>query len=277
MQILGIALLTAGVAQFISPIALATQAPAAPPPVTARPRLSEPAVETLALSAATNAGIDVSKFGHTPPNFDPVTKVWNLRFRAKISPLKRPPLPDSFSVFVYDATSHTETTCLGKFSEGLPIKAAELPKEVRPFVPKGEDALDLQCADLSGDGRSSYVLVTGWSSHTLQILLRTPDGKLSSVVRKDGVLDGSGGDGAFEVIARRGRLQIVNKMIGSGGGDIYTYYFQWSAADGTWLLTRAEKTLEGYAHTDDDHAFVQHPKDFGRVTLGEFDTKPFES
>ena len=191
---------------------------AAPTHAASPPRLSAKGVQQLAVAAAKDAHFNGNKFSPFPAQFDSVTRVWTVNFRqTSLSS------PDSFNVFVYDATSHVEVSCLGMSEGGAPIKMADLPQEVRPFVPSGESATDVLCAHLNGTGKQGYVLVTrrgNWdSASTLQILVRQPDGKLSSVVRNANVLQPheQAFVGRSEVIARANRIEVVHSVLGSGG------------------------------------------------------------
>lgn len=260
------------ISSVLSLLVLCTQAHAA-----SSPRLSAKAVQQLAVAAAKDAHFNVSKFGHFPSTFDPITRVWTVNFRSKSLSSS-----DTFNVFVYDATSHTEVTCLGMSIGGIPLKMTELPQEVRPFVPAGESATDVVCANLNGTGKAAYLLVTrkmnGDGLRTLQVLLRQPDGKLSSVIRNSDVIQPSEKDfmGGYEVIARTDRIEVINRQLGSGGGDVWTLYFQWSPPDTTWLLSRVDKTLVGPGHAEDDIAYIQCPSDFGRITIAQFNFTKFE-
>ena len=130
-------------------------------------RLSAEVVKQLAVAAAANADFNGNKFGPFPPKFDSVTRVWTVNFRST-----SPSSPETFNVFVYDATSHTEVTCLGMSWDGAPLAMAEIPREVRPFVPSGESATNVLCGNLNDTGNAGYVLVTrkqNWdSASTLQ-------------------------------------------------------------------------------------------------------------
>lgn len=151
--------------------------------------------------------------------------------------------------------------------------------DVRSFIPAGEVAIEVECADLIGDGQQGFLLVTGKEGdRRLQVLLRKPDGKLSAVVQNKNVIqpqafDGMGG--GYTIIGHNGRIDVTNTTAGSGGGDTYAFDFQWSPPDNTWLLIRVERELYGYAYTSDDHGFVRLPKDFGRITINQFDFHAF--
>jgi hypothetical protein len=172
-------------------------------------------------------------------------------------------------------------TCLGMSWSGAPLAMTEIPKVVRPFVPPGESATNVLCADLNGTGKSGYVLVTrrgGFdNASTLQVLVRQHDGKLSSVVRNANVLQPheQAFFGRSEVIARTGRIEVVHSLVGREGGDIWTIYFQWSPIDATWLLSRVDKTVDP-GGPEDDVPYVQRPGDFGRITLAQFNFDKFK-
>lgn len=246
--------------------------------VGAHARLTAPEVQTLADAAASNASYDLSTFVRFGGRFDPVTRVWIVDFRGK------EPSGDHkkiFRVFVYDATSRTEVTCLGMTEPGATIETAALPVEVRSFIVDGELATDLYCADLNGDGQPDYLLVTRDSKQTkrtIQILLRRPNGQLVSAVSNANVVQPpfeDGVNGSHNVVARRNKFSVVNYSAGSGGGDEHVFYFEYSQSASTWILTRAEKEITGTV-SEDDRGGSWLPKDFGLITFGEFDRRQFE-
>ena len=91
----------------------------------AHARLAAAEVQALADAAANSASYDMSSFARFGlPNFDPVTRVWTVDYTG------REPKGDHkkrFRVFVYDATSHTEVTCLGMAEPGATMETAALP------------------------------------------------------------------------------------------------------------------------------------------------------
>lgn len=173
-------------------------------------------------------------------------------------------------------------SCDNLYEYGLPIETAALPQAVGQFVPTGEVAIDLVCADLTGDGQPGYLLVTyiegDLSFRRLQLLLTMPDGAVTVIANNTNVVQPKGWDGSagsYKIIGRREGFEVVDALVGSGGGDTYTFDFRYSPNDGTWLLIRAQKALSGDAHTDNDQAFVQRPKDFGLITIETFNVRPF--
>ena len=243
--------------------------------VAAPPLLPPPQAQDLATAAAQRTSIDLHSFAISgDAKFNTVTRVWLVNFVAKDTnsyPKVR--------VFVYDASSRAEVTCVG-LGLGVAMETSSLPPDVQSFVSAGEVATDLECADLNGDGRPDYLLVTQTPITSLagqgpvagkrifQILLRQPNGALVSAVRNDAII--SPDSDSYEIIARHNKFSVMNEQGGSGAGDFETAYFEYSDDAHTWILTRAVKKLwgSGYAEGERDGTWTQ--KDFGRVTVSEF-------
>jgi hypothetical protein len=238
-------------------------------------KLSQNQVLALAKTAAASAAYQVDDFNEFMPFFDPVTRVWSVAFSAKKIVGAH---TSTFSVFVYDSTAHTEVTCLGMAAlgqgQGADFPAAELPAEVQPFVPEGQQVKWLYCGDVNGDGASDYVLVTEAGIRTFQILLRASDGHLRSDVRNDDAVQGLADDeftGAPALLVRKNKFVIINNSAGHfGTGESHVFYFEYSPEINTWILTRVDKDLQGGGQPEDDRPFHQTQKDFGRVTIGDF-------
>jgi hypothetical protein len=83
--------------------------------------LSAAQVKDLAEAAAEASSIDMKPFSPAVPHFDPLTRVWLINFTANDqgSALLR-----KLSVFVYDATSRAEVTCMGLTSFGQSMATA---------------------------------------------------------------------------------------------------------------------------------------------------------
>lgn len=247
--------------------------------------LSPATVQNLAEVASKKASYDMAQYvAWGPPRFDDVNRVWTVEYHGRPSSRGQPSRANfrsRFFAFVYDETSQTQVSCLGLYGVGAPIPLKDLPAEVRRFVAIKGFAMDLYCANLNGNGRNDYLLVTQNekdTQRTLQILLRGPNNELRSIVKNPGVVqppfdDGMGG---YVIIARRNGFELMNTSAGSGGSDTHVFYFQYSTRDKTWLLTRVEKVLTGYAHSNDDSPYTELPSDFGRVTVAEFDLQRFQ-
>jgi hypothetical protein len=244
----------------------------------AHAHLSARKVEALAAAAAQSASYDKGsfvKFGG--PYFDPVTRVWLVDFMGK-APGNR---EKRFSVYVFDATSRTEVTCLGVAGFESARDSGALPNEVRTFVPSGEHPMELYCADLNGDGLSDYVFVTEDEQHTkrtMQILIRKPNGQLTSAVSNANAVQPpfeDGINGSHRINVRRNKFSIINVSAGSGVGDSHIFYFEYMQLENTWVLTRAEKEITGTASAD-DRGGKWSQKDFGAITINEFDRRRFQ-
>lgn len=219
------------VTRFTSQLCLAMLLTGYAVSVVAAANLSREKVQALATAAARSASYDLNTFViFGVAQLDPVTKVWRVDFvdNARVAYMNR------FRVFVFDATSHTEVTCVGMMTVGAVVENTSLPVEVQPFITTDERPTDLECADLKGDGRPGYVLVTQNSSQTkrtLQILLRESDGRLKSAVQNVNVVQPpfeDGINGSHSVIARRNKISVINTSAGSGGGDDHVFYFEYS-------------------------------------------------
>jgi hypothetical protein len=255
---------------------------AALPSGSAVAKLSKNQVATTAKAAAARAGYNTGNFNRGGALFDPVTRVWKVEFSAK-EIVFADAHTSTFSVLVYDSTGNTEVTCLGMKAngqgQGAHFNAHELPVEVQPFVPKDQNAKFLYCADMNDDGLSDYVLVSEAQIRAFQILLREPDGHLRSDVRNDAAvqrLEDDDWNGVPGLIVRKNKFVIINNSEGHfRTGESRDFYFEYSSESKTWVLTRADKNLYGGGQSEDDQPFHRTPKDFGRVTIGDFTYKSF--
>jgi hypothetical protein len=243
--------------------------------VAAPPLLTPPQAQDLATAAAQLTSIDTHSFAiWGDAKFNAVTRVWLVNFLSKDTNTYR-----KLRVFVYDASSRTEVTCVG-LGLGVEMETTSLPPDVQPFVFAGEVATDLECADLNGDGRPDYLLVTQTpitrlagqgpvaGKRVLQIILRQPNGALVSAFRNEAII--SPYSSSYEIIARRNKFSIMNEQGGSGGGDFETAYFEYADNGHTWMLTRAIKKLWGGGQAESERDGTWTQKDFGRVTVSEF-------
>jgi hypothetical protein len=234
--------------------------------------LSSAEVSSLADTAASRAGYDIKRFSAVPPLFDPVSQSWSRHYSkwsesgAKV-----------FTVFVYDKSSRTEVSCIGMRSAlgAKPIDEAEIPAEIKPFIPSGMTAVQFDCVDLNGDGRADYLLVLHAEPlHQLMILVRQPDGTLSlQGTNKDVIWDeyGVGVNGGYSVSSRRNGLTVDN-WSGTGGlGEEDRYDFSYSPKQKTWVLLRIVKTVQtGEPEDATAKPVISTKKDFGLVKFSDF-------
>lgn len=107
------------------------------------------------------------------------------------NPNKLDSVPDARKALIRcnTGTKVTGYKAAQKVSEHPVERTIEIPAEVRSFVPVGSDPIALETADLNGNGRQDYVLVTeerapqeegeSAGNRTLCILLRGQDGRLT--------------------------------------------------------------------------------------------------
>ena len=169
----------------------------------------------------------------------------------------------------------------------------QVPAEVRPFVEAGAKAIAVEAADLNGDGRGDYVLVFERGNpakdaddfpvnqRPLLILVRGEDGRLSEAKRNERVVmcsrcGGVFGDPFEGVVAERNTFTVMFYG-GSNWRWAYSYRFNYSRADRTWQLVRAEETEY---HTSDPEkmktkVFIP-PRDYGKIDLAAFDPEHYK-
>jgi hypothetical protein len=158
--------------------------------------------------------------------------------------------------------------------------ARDLPAEVRPFVldKDKENVRWLYCADLNGDGRADYLLVTELLTRYFQILIRQPDGTLESVIRSENVFNANIGGGDMDRLSvRKMGFAVTNDEANTPGssGRATVFRFQYSPKEKTWILSHASRSDWGQATGAPDDSFEKTPKDFGHVTINTFDYRDY--
>ena len=169
----------------------------------------------------------------------------------------------------------------------------KVPAEVAPFVEAGTKAIALEAADLNGDGRGDFVLVLERQNpakdaddfpvnqRPLLLLVRGADGKLSAAKRNERVVmcsrcGGVFGD-PFEGVEAGRDTFTVSFYGGSNWRWAYSYKFNYSRADKTWQLVRAEES--SYHTSDPDKMKTQiftPPKDYGKIDIADFDPEKYK-
>jgi hypothetical protein len=238
--------------------------------------LSSARVSRLADTAASNAGYDVKRFYGTTPFFDPILRIWSVRY-MQWDEKHVSTLPATFTVVVYDKSSRTEVSCLGR--SGIDYRAAidesTTPPEIKPFVPAGEVTVQVDCVDLNGDGRPDYLVVVHAETQSeLMILVRQPDGTLSLQGANTDVAWGEalgGVNGGYTVRARRNGFTVDNWSGAGGLGEGLRYDFIYSPEQKTWVLSRIVKTVQtGQPEDAIAKPSIRTRKDFGLINFGDF-------
>jgi hypothetical protein len=190
------------------------------------------------------------------------------------------------AVSLAQAPASTTSSCVNLGNYGSNVEMAEVPAEVRQFVPAREEVEWLVCADLNGDGLMDYLMVTraprlllsGPTARTLQILIRQKTHDLVSVVSNNNAAQPPSYDGINGqpyVKARREHFEIFNDSSGSGGADTWLFGFEYSKKNKTWFLTRVVKDLQGDAHPTGDLPYKKNRKQLGRIAIPDFDFRKF--
>lgn len=168
-----------------------------------------------------------------------------------------------------------------------PPQDGPVPAEVMPFVPRGYRPLDVESADLDGDGRKDYVLVAEVPTardkqddgdRALLVLLRSGDGSLRLAARADSAVFCRRCGGQFDpfdgIIAEPGRFTI-HHYGGSGMRWARHFTFAWSPQRGTWTLARA---VEIDYHASNPNAMeerTKEPRHFGVIPIEKFDPETY--
>jgi hypothetical protein len=161
----------------------------------------------------------------------------------------------TFAFFVLSLRSNSQSTVI--------------PEEVKPFVLKGYEILDLGKGDINADNLSDFILVLKnpaedslfdeRSPRPLLLLIRQPNGKLKQTVRNDNAVMGRHDGGVFgdpwegmNVFKGGFGLSFYG---GSSWRWSYHYEFKWNAVKKNWMLTKessssfhsadVEKTMKG--------------------------------
>jgi hypothetical protein len=233
-------------------------------------------VSSLADTAASNAGYDVKTFYGGPPFFDPISRIWSVRY-MQWDEKHVSTLPATFTVIVFDKSSRTEVSCLG--ISGIDYRAAiderTTPPEIKRFVPTGKFAVQVDCVDLNGDGRPDYLVVVHAETQSeLMILVRQPDGTLSLQGANTDVAWGEalgGVNGGYTVRARRNGFTVDNWSGAGGLGEGFRYDFIYSPEQKTWVLSRIVKTVQtGQPEDAIAKPSIRTRKDFGLINFGDF-------
>ena len=175
--------------------------------------------------------------------------------------------------------------CLAPITVFAQNSALKIPDEVKVFVEQGTTAIALETADLNGDGKKDFILVTEKSkpqptdddtddSRSLIILTRDRAGKLTLAARNEKVVycrscGGSFGDPFDGVEVKRGQFTVYNY----GGswqrwGD--QYQFNYSRRDRTWQLVWVQKINYDSHDPETMKTKIFTPKKFGKIGIADF-------
>jgi hypothetical protein len=184
------------------------------------------------------------------------------------------------------------TACLKDEDEAVQQQAARALKEaeLKPFIEKGTQLLDVASADLNGDGTIDHILVLEkqneepderdyYEEHLrpLPILIRHAAGALKLVKRNDKIPTTTGTFSGVSVTT--GAKTFTVEQSGSyldGQTWSKAYTFNYSRIDKTWQLVRVVE-FEG-ARTADTNEYTEvytPPKDYGKTDIADFDPENY--
>ena len=165
-----------------------------------------------------------------------------------------------------------------------------LPSELQSFVEAGTRPIEVERADLNGDGRSDYLLVLeklqgqdeddAERERILLIIVRKPGdafevaGRSDSAVRDD-LCGGTFGD-CFQGISAKRRMFVISEFGGSGWRWNRASTFKYSSRDQTWQLVRVVEESFGVSDPSKIKRKVYvPPRDFAKIDISEYDPQAF--
>ncbi|MGO9265059.1 MAG: hypothetical protein ACLQBA_09260 [Candidatus Binataceae bacterium] len=168
---------------------------------------------------------------------------------------------------------------------GSMVEPKDVPAEFAafvPFIPNGQDLIDLLCGDIKGDGSTTYLLVTRAPGDigSLSLLTRESDGSLkleasnNTVIQSSELTGSAGGYRGVDII--RNGFTIRNSFGGGGIGEAYSFTFKYSRIHKTWML----ESVEVADYDSVDRPPINTTKkwtkaQFGHVTFSDFDGKAY--
>jgi hypothetical protein len=165
-----------------------------------------------------------------------------------------------------------------------------LPSELQSFVEPGTRPIEVERADLNGDGRSDFILVleklptadeSVFLERILLIIVRQPGGSLKVAGRGDSAIrdDQCGGQfgDCFEGVSAKDRAFTISEFGGSGGFQwSHVSTFRFSSRDRTWQLVRVEDQSFSPSNPSKVKRNVYvPPRDFGKIDISEYDPEGF--
>jgi hypothetical protein len=164
-----------------------------------------------------------------------------------------------------------------------------LPSQLQSFVEPGTRPIELELADLNGDGLPDFIVVlenlpTADEAHGLErvflIIAGQPGGALRVVTRSDSAVrdDTCGGPlgDCFGGVDVKGSTFILSE----GGGSNWRWNrvstFKFSSRDKTWQLVRVvEQSWHLSNPSKIKRTVYVPPNDFGKIDISEYDPNDF--
>ncbi len=170
------------------------------------------------------------------------------------------------------------------------IETVELPKELKTFVDRGTRPIEIERADLNGDGLRDYLLVLEqrWApegdrvglKRSLLIIVRRAGGGLRLANRSDTAVrndycGGVWGD-CFQGVTASKRTFTISEYGGSSWRWDRETTFRYSTRDHTWQLVRVEEQSFHVERPDKIRRLLyRRPRDFGKIDVSKYDADDF--
>ena len=166
-------------------------------------------------------------------------------------------------------------------AQNNPLK---FPAEVQEFIEIDATTIALEKADLNGDGRTDFLVVTERAKidgeknpgdeRLLLILIRGADGKLKIAGRNEKIVyckscGGVFGDPFAGVEVKRGSF-TVNNYGGSNLRWSKSYRFNYSRRDKTWQLVLITEETFNALEPKKVKTKILTPKNFGKIDIADF-------
>jgi hypothetical protein len=191
-------------------------------------------------------------------------------------------------------TVHVFSCVVAALLLSAPVQASHwetivLPSELQSFVEPGTRPIEVERADLNGDGLSDFILVleklpTAEESIELEriplIIVRRPGGSLKVAGRGDSAIrdDQCGGQfgDCFQGVSAKDRAFTISEFGGSGWRWSRVSTFRFSSRDHTWQLVRVEEQSFSVSNPSrvTRNVYVP-PRNFGKIDISEYDPNGF--
>ncbi len=165
-----------------------------------------------------------------------------------------------------------------------------LPSELQSFVEPGTRPIEIERADLNGDGLSDFILVLenlptadepSVLERTLLIIVRQTGGSLKLASRSDSAVGDDQCGGQFgdclQGVSAKDRAFTISEFGGSGGFQwSHVSTFRFSSRDRTWQLVRVEDQSFSPSNPSKVKRNVYvPPRDFGKIDISDYDRLRF--
>jgi hypothetical protein len=164
-----------------------------------------------------------------------------------------------------------------------------LAPELQSFVEPGTRPIEVERADLNGDGRADFILVLenlptadepDDLERVLLIVVRQPGGSLKLASRSDSAVGDDQCGGQFgdclQGVPAKDRAFTISEFGGSGWHWSRVSTFRFSSRDQAWQLVRVEEQSFSVGNPSKVKRNVYvPPRNFGKIDISEYDPDDF--